>query len=702
MGKSILFAIVLGCMGLVSVLLKASVAEAQATPPIVVDVQLGSLRDVPTPTPPRLTEFVRDVRSARALGKALFWDQQVGSDQQACASCHFAAGADNRTVNQLNPAFRSIGEAVSFTPPFGPNYRLRASDFPLHRLSDPNNHLSTFLFDTNNVVSSQGVSPGNFGGINFGSAGLNAFDNGTTPASSFFGVNGTNVRGVEPRNTPTVINAIFNFRNFWDGRARNEFNGVTPIGDLDPTARVLLATTPNAGDIRPVQIRITSASLASQAVGPPLANLEMSYAGRTFPILGKKMLSVTPLAQQVVAPDDSVLGRLSRSPSTGLKCGGSFVDTCGAPGGQINYEQMIRDAFEPIWFQSTQIVTVNGTNPDGTLNLGFSSSGDLSPDSNQFTQMQFNFSLFFGLAIQLYEATLRSDQTPFDHFMNGDVDALTPDQQAGLQIFQGQGRCIACHSGAEFTNASVRNVENEKLERMIMGNDRVAVYDNGFYNTAVTRCAGQAGPCDDVGIGATIGPLNLPLSLSRFFQMPENIAAAPPIQPRPLEGIGPEPLVSNERVAVDGAFKTPGLRNVELTAPYFHNGGELTLMDVVNFYNRGGNFPEFNRDNFDPNIVNLGLTDAQKHQLVQFLLALTDPRVKFEQAPFDHPSLTVPAGAACANPSSASGACNGLDPGAVRTINGVTVAETRITIPPVGRHGHVGRPISTFAQNLAP
>src|SRR5438132_1497970 len=54
-----------------------------------------------------------------------------------------------------------------------------------------------------------------------------------------FNVGGINVRGVEPRNTPTMINAVFNHRNFWDGRARFEFNGRNPIGKLDPTAKVL-------------------------------------------------------------------------------------------------------------------------------------------------------------------------------------------------------------------------------------------------------------------------------------------------------------------------------------------------------------------------------------------------------------------------------------------------------------------------------
>ena len=48
-------------------------------------------------------------------------------------------------------------------------------------------------------------------------------------------------------------------------------------------------------------------------------------------------------------------------------------------------------------------------------------------------------------------------------------------------------------------------------------------------------------------------------------------------------------MVSKLRVAVDGAFKTPTVRNVGLTAPYFHNGGYKNLEELVEFYNRGGN-----------------------------------------------------------------------------------------------------------------
>jgi cytochrome c peroxidase len=92
-----------------------------------------------------------------------------------------------------------------------------------------------------------------------------------------------------------------------------------------------------------------------------------------------------------------------------------------------------------------------------------------------------------------------------------------------------------------------------------------------------------------------------------------------------------------------GAFKTPTVRNVKLTAPYFHNGGKATLDDVVDHYNRGGDVanPELAK-----RIKPLGLSSSDKAALVDFLMnALTDCRTEREEAPFDHPSLVVPNGA---------------------------------------------------------
>jgi cytochrome c peroxidase len=87
-----------------------------------------------------------------------------------------------------------------------------------------------------------------------------------------------------------------------------------------------------------------------------------------------------------------------------------------------------------------------------------------------------------------------------------------------------------------------------------------------------------------------------------------------------------------------GEFRTPSLRNVALRAPYMHNGRLATLADVVEFYNRGGDFdaPNIDRNRIRP----LNLSAQQKSDLVAFLSRpLTDPRVAAATAPFDRPTL---------------------------------------------------------------
>src|SRR6187549_2561935 len=99
----------------------------------------GDLHSVPVPAPANLGDFVRDPAMARALGKALFWDMQVGSDGvQACASCHFRAGADPRSKNQVSPGLKHWPDAdLFYSTGSGPNRQLEASDFPLTRLATP-------------------------------------------------------------------------------------------------------------------------------------------------------------------------------------------------------------------------------------------------------------------------------------------------------------------------------------------------------------------------------------------------------------------------------------------------------------------------------------------------------------------------------------------------------------------------------------
>ena len=289
-------------------------------------------------------------------------------------------------------------------------------------------------------------------------------------------------------------------------------------------------------------------------------------------------------------------------------------------------------AFQPSFWESLTKIDLTAAEQSKTASM------DLIPKTKQnylvkaASQMELNFSLFAGIALQMYQSTLVSNDAPFDRFAEGTTTALTAQQQNGLAIFKGQGRCVACHGGAEFTNASFAHVINRRLELMPMADGINAVYDSGFYNIGVRPTT------DDVGVGRT-DPFGNPLSETRMVQNGKASLLGNGFNPAANPAVGP-----TQRVAVDGAFKTPGLRNVELTGPYMHNGGKSTLRQVVDMYNRGGDFAAQNKANLAPDIVPLGLTESQKDDLVAFLLSLTDDRVKYQKAPFDHPSICVPIG----------------------------------------------------------
>ena len=142
---------------------RAQASESTSEASAVRDLALQHVKpldSVPVPDVPNLGRYVVDRTALRVLGKALFWDTQVGSDGQSCASCHFHAGADNRARNQINPGFRNQlipGGDQAFTAPFRPGYELSAADFPLHRLANPEDADAGVIRDTNDVVSSEGV-----------------------------------------------------------------------------------------------------------------------------------------------------------------------------------------------------------------------------------------------------------------------------------------------------------------------------------------------------------------------------------------------------------------------------------------------------------------------------------------------------------------------------------------------------------------
>ncbi len=190
------------------------------------------------------------------------------------------------------------------------------------------------------------------------------------------------------------------------------------------------------------------------------------------------------------------------------------------------------------------------------------------------------------------------------------------------------------------------------------------VIDKGFNNIGVRPTA------DDLGAGASdvFGPIS---HTRRLF---------PGAPPSNFDG-----AAVTKGFGVQGAFKIPSLRNVALTAPYFHNGGMLTLRQVIEFYSRGGDLAPVTALDGTP-IEPLGipvLNEDEIDALVAFLEALTDERVLHRKAPFDHPQLFVPNG----HPGDHNGV---TDDGSGRAVDDL------IEIPAVGANG--GPPLPGFLE----
>ncbi|HET9551355.1 MAG TPA: hypothetical protein VFP50_00165 [Anaeromyxobacteraceae bacterium] len=283
---------------------------------------------------------------------------------------------------------------------------------------------------------------------------------------------GHEIRRVEPRNTPTLFLAANNFDNFWDGRARHAFNGGSVFGAADPQGHVFVDSVGTLVQTRQI---IKFASLASLATGPGLSQFEMSLSGRNWTKIAKKLLqgtggggalvgAVTPLANQLVDPTDSFLGPYSNQ--GGSACAAlAAVDRSpgapapGKPGLCISYPGLIRNAYQPELWRNTGW-HLNGCYTDGLPALHPNQCGTgvipaasiavlengavvshnndpfdgyvLTPaagaaaaaDTNQFSQMEANFALFWGLSIHLWGTVLVPDDTPFDRFLDANPDAF--------------------------------------------------------------------------------------------------------------------------------------------------------------------------------------------------------------------------------------------------------------------------------------
>lgn len=638
-------------------------AHASPVPPSLASIQL--------PVVPGLMDgdnpIVVDRNWGILLGKALFWDMNVGSDGVACGSCHFSAGADARTRNQFAPNKSRLPANATDPNGFDPadsrgvnlsNYQLTAADFPLY--------FNPTKPDTANAVASAGSFSGKFVKVRTHGSGDDVCEPYTgDQLDQTFNVGGIHTRRVEPRNAPTFINSVLFDRNFWDGRANHEFNGVNPFGPRDPDAGVWV--TDAGGEAHKERLALQNASLASLATGPGLNEIEMSCRGRTWPDVARKLLGRRALERQTVHPADSVLGGEHRNGGRGLK---------------YSYKELIEKTFAPRFWSA-------GIRPD---------FGKPAYSNRGFSQMEANFSMFFGIAIQLYGETLISDRTRFDKsaiFHDGvnfqdSKGVMTKQELEGYTLFNDL-HCILCHTGPLLSTATTRVttfkdghvVDRSMADRRLNTEFAPILVDTGFENN------GSSPEQDDPGLAGNDdfgNPLSFSVQYVEFLTGNQAKVLDPlplikacdfnlaftdfkaddlrddPFTPPETSGcIGAKALkakVPTEAAALAalggnrsklglgvGTFKVPQLYNVELTGPYFHNGGAATLQQVIDQYMRTQ--PEGNGGNFTNHassfilLPDAGLSQEKKDAIVAFLKTLTDPRVRNESAPFDHPSLVV-------------------------------------------------------------
>lgn len=198
-----------------------------------------------------------------------------------------------------------------------------------------------------------------------------------------------------------------------------------------------------------------------------------------------------------------------------------------------------------------------------------------------------------GKAIEAYERKLVSRDSPFDRYVAGlrtgdpaAESALSPAAKRGLKLFVGAANCDLCHSGPDFTDGQFHNLGLPLLP--------AETADTG-------RAAGirllQADPFNGTG----------PFSDDPKGEAKDRIAFLP----------APDSQL--------GAFKTPTLRNVALTAPYMHDGRFATLEQVLDFYAEGKAASRGRLVGKREGTVNLvpHLSKLQQADLIAFLKTLT-------------------------------------------------------------------------------
>ena len=195
-------------------------------------------------------------------------------------------------------------------------------------------------------------------------------------------------------------------------------------------------------------------------------------------------------------------------------------------------------------------------------------------------------------AIASYERTQFSFDSPFDRFIAGDENAISDSAKRGWELFNTKARCNKCHALSE-----------EKR-------DPTFFMDKDFHN---------------IGIGiirhnvvALACQAEREINSGKIFEVDRAaIQSDTSVLGR---------FLITKKTADIASFKTPGLRNVLITAPYFHDGSQATLWDVMDHYNKGDGIKN---PWLDQDMQPLALSEPEIDDVVAFLATLTS--AQYEQ-----------------------------------------------------------------------
>ena len=188
-------------------------------------------------------------------------------------------------------------------------------------------------------------------------------------------------------------------------------------------------------------------------------------------------------------------------------------------------------------------------------------------------------------AIAAFERTQFSGEAPFDRYIMGDEAAIDASAKRGWALFNGKGRCNACHAG----NAVSPLFSDQKFH-----NIGIAAHKQDF-----PQLAREALTIVYTGDQKQIDELALQTKFSELGR-----------------------FLVTKQVNDIGAFKTPTLRNIAITAPYMHDGSVATLFDVMDHYNKAGVPNPY----LDGGMQRLGLTEPENDDVVAFMESLTSTK----------------------------------------------------------------------------